>query len=193
MCRMVWLAAAVALFLLAGCGKGGSDVRVSELVTFTSDAITQLLIGPNPNEAPTGNAQPDKPLLEKSKYESAIIAADAAGFHEVSQGTLTQDRMRQIEGKIVGEVNRRLKPAGFLARVGAFPPTTTDERTLLVTLVPATAPTGSVAERARGEGRTMILVRLTVTDPKTNDILAQRLFYSGADAGSPGKQQTNTF
>jgi hypothetical protein len=131
--------------------------------------------------------------MEKGKYETAIISADAAGFHDVSRGALTQDKMKDIGSKIVAEVDKRLKPAGFSAQRGDFPPETTQDKALLVTLVPTTAPTGSVAERARGGGRTMVLVRLTVTDPRTNDILAQRLFYSGSDAGNPGQQQTNTF
>jgi hypothetical protein len=183
---------AVAL-LLSGCTKGNSDVRITELVSFTSDAITGLLLGPSPNDAPTGNAQPDKPLLEKGKYEKAIISADGAGFQDISRGALTQDNMKQIGSRIVEEVNKRLKPAGFSAQGAPFPATTNEEKTLLVTLVPATAPSGSVAQRTRGDGHTMVLIRLTVTDPKTNEILAQRLYYSGSDVGSPGKQPTNTF
>jgi hypothetical protein len=190
--RMLWLLAAA--FLIGGCGKGNSDVRVSELVSYTSDAITSLLLGPPPNEAPPGNAQPDKPVLVKNKYEIALISADADGFQDISRGTLTRDKMKEIGARIVEDVNKHLKPAGFSAQGAAYPPTASTDKTVLVTLVPATAPTGSVADRARGEGRTMVLVRLTVTDPKTNEILAQRLYYSGADAGgSFAKQPTNTF
>jgi hypothetical protein len=189
--RMLWLLAVA--FLVGGCGKGNSDVRVSELVTFTSDAITGLLIGPSSKDALSGNAQPDKPLLEHGKYEYALISADAVGFQDVSRGALTQDKMKDLGSRIVAEVNKRLKPVGYSATGAPFPPATNDDKTLLVTLVPAMAPSGSVADRAKGEGRNMVLVRLTVTDPKTNAILAQRLYYSGADTGSFSKEPTNTF
>ena len=62
-------------------------VKLTSLVAFTV-TVPEAVIW----------SLPDKPLLEKGKYESAIISADAVGFHEISRGALSQDKQPFLVG-----------------------------------------------------------------------------------------------
>jgi len=181
------------LFVLAGCTGGNSSVSMGDLADMTADTMGDLLLGPPPD--PTGMAPPDPPLLKKGGKETVIVAADTAAFVGISKGAIPESALKQTLKDIVRMLNRRMEKRGFHATASPdFPPVNpSDEKTLVTTLAPVTEEAGSPSDKAQGKQRTMILVRLTVTDPATGTILRQRDYYSGKDvqrAGTPSPTPT---
>ena len=179
--RQIVFAIAAILLLLTGCGRGAGTVRLADVVPITTDTLTTLLLG-DPDVSPTRLAPADKALLQTGTYENVVIAADGPGFARVSKGVLSVADVNDLLKSVVSKINGRLKKRGFSAQQGTFPPTTTGDRTLIATLTPQTQVTGSEADQKKGHAKTLVLVRLTITDPATNTVLAQRDYYSGNDA-----------
>ena len=178
------IAALCAASTLSGCGRTNPPVRVDDVVEMTEETLTDLLLGNGRNLPVTSTAPVDKPLMQKDVYETALIAADEQGFEKMSRGSLKAESIREIEARVVRTVNKNIAPKGFAARLIAFPPppdVATQDKTLLVTLTPATQETGSPKDRAENKADRLILVRLLVTDPRTGATLAERDYYSGAD------------
>ena len=176
--------------LAAGCGRGGSRAAIADVAAMTEETLTDLLLGVPPERAATRTAPPDPPLLKRGVYETAIIAADAKGFAEVSRGTITADDIRALEKRVVEQVNKRLQGKGFSAEQASYPVGSVDRaKAVVVTLTPTTQEGGSPQDRAENRGRTYILVRLMVADPNTRVILAQRDYYSGQELRGQGRRQ----
>jgi hypothetical protein len=178
--QIVILATVFMALVLAGC-RGGSSVRLTDLAPMTADTITRVLVGIPPEKRAT---QPtaEVGLFKAGVYETAVISADAGAFAKVSRGTLTARDIEALQKDVVSRVSENLKSYRFNARGAKYPPVVSEPRTLVAILTPATEETGSPADRAAGQGKTMVLIRLTVTDPLTGTILAERQYYSGTDA-----------
>lgn len=176
----------------AGCGRGGgaSRVAIGDVAVITEEALTDLLLGVPPDRAVQMTAPPDKPILKSGVYETVFIAADAKAFSEISRGTISAEDIRAVEQRVVEQVDKNLKRRGFSAERGKFPMGEIDrEKALVATLTPTTQEGGSPQDRAENRGTTYVLVRLTVTDPKTRTILAQRDYYSGQELRGPGRDR----
>jgi hypothetical protein len=93
-----------------------------------------------------------------------------------------------MQYRVVDELRRNVQKRGrFTVEASPFPPTGTPEKTLFATLTPHTEETGSPQDKARGKMRTMVLIRLTISNAKTGEVLRLRDYYSGADAKNPGE------
>jgi hypothetical protein len=179
---VVTLASACLLPALAGCRGGAPAVRAGDLVPLTADAVTLVLIGPPPERRATVTTG-DPPLMKAGVYETALITADAEAFARESRGAFSAREMAGIRKAVVEKVDEALRREGFRAKEVPFPyPGNPEPKTLLCVLTPATEDAGSPSDRASGRGRKMVLVVLTVTDPTTGTTLAERRYYSGADA-----------
>lgn len=179
----------IAIFVVAaGCGRGGgSRLASGDVAAITEEALTDLLLGVPPERAATMTAPADRPILKTGVYETVFIAADAKGFSEISRGAISEDDIRAVEQRVVEQVDKNLKRRGFSAERGSFPMGSVDrEKALVATLTPTTQEGGSPQDRAENRGTTYVLVRLTVTDPKTREILAQRDYYSGHEMRGSG-------
>ena len=170
--------------LLVGCGKESVPQRVDDAVDSTEEALTSILLG-NANEVGvTGLAPPDKPLLVKDVHDTVYVAADENAFVTLSRGSITLAGVKEIEQRVVKDVDHRLHRHGFSARGTTFPaPTTltTEPKALIATLVPITQETGSPRDRARGKGKTLVLIHLTISDAASGTVLSARDYYSGND------------
>jgi hypothetical protein len=175
-----WMAVA-----LAGCSGGSPPVELGQLPDLTADTLGDLLLGPPPD--PTAVAPPDPPLLKKGEKERVLVAVDTAGFAKASRGAITESVLKQMRSDAVKLLNRRLVHRGFLAiESPVFPPVPpTDDGTLVALLVPATEDEGSPQDFAHGKQRSLIMVRMTVTDPVGGAVLRERDYYSGKDALNP--------
>lgn len=175
------------LLAVAGCGRGGSRLAFGDVAATTEEALTDVLLGVPPERALTMTAPPDKPLLKLGVYDSVYIAADAKGFAEISRGAISESDIVALEQRVVEQVDRNLKRRGFRAERGTFPMGGIDrDRVLIATLTPTTQEGGSPQDRAENRGTTYVLVRLTVTDPKTRTVLARRDYFSGHEMRGPG-------
>ena len=180
-------AIAVMMFLmLAGCGRGVNTVQASEVTRITEDALVNVLLG-TPPEA-VRQAPPDKPLLTENGYNRVLIAADAGGFAAVSKGTWNDADVRTLQSRVVSGVDKRIsRKNNFHATATTFPapasspPTGEPSRVLLATLTPATQTAGSPEDVAQNRAKTLLLVRLTVSDAQTGVVLVVRDYYSGRD------------
>ena len=182
---IVWVGL-LSLIAMAGCGRSGSSVRLSDVVPMTVDTLSTLLVGER--DVPATRTSPvDKPLLQHGVYESVAVAADAQGFADISRGALKKDDVLKMQHDVVDKLNQYLKRTGYSAAETSFPPAVTADRTLLATLTPQPQEGGSDEDRANGKGKTLVLIRVTVTDAKTGSVLAQRDYYSGSDARQPGE------
>ncbi len=170
--------------LSGGCGRpGASAASFNDAAANTEQTLRELLLG---GGAGSGARREDAPLLVAGRYESVVVAADAEGFARVSQGAVTAEAVRDLQNRVVGALDRDLKRRGFSANGRAFAGAASARRepkTLLATLIPVTEQTGSPADRAAGRGKTLILIRLTITEPKAGATLVQRDYYSGRDVG----------
>ncbi|MES2461663.1 MAG: hypothetical protein V4671_13850 [Armatimonadota bacterium] len=179
--------AAIGLLLLgsvlgtAGCSSRPPAVSLTDLTEITVDSLTNLVLGPP--DMPTRTALTDPPLLKKGEKESVIIAADIAAFAAVSRGAIPEKALTSARKDVVRLLDRRLKDQGFSATESTvFPPAKpADNNTLVATLVPVLESAGSPEEKAAGRGRQLVLIRLSVTDPLTGEMLRQRDYYSGRD------------
>lgn len=179
--------------LLMGCGKGVPASRLSEVVPITVDALAVLLVGVPDSESATRVSPTDKPLLKEGIYEKVIVSADTAGFSHSSKNNISVRDVADVQRKVVEDLQKIVKKRGpYTAEGVPFPPVNQDEKTLIATLTPHTELTGSPEERASGKGKTMVFIRLTLSDAKTGEVLRLRDYYSGADArqaGQPFRQQ----
>ena len=178
--RLAILAIVFSALAAAGC-RGGSAVRLTDLAPITADTITRVLVG-IPMEQRATQPTAEAGVLKAEVYETAVITADAEAFAKVSRGTLSVRDIEALQNDVVNRVSDNLKAYRFKARGAKYPPMISEPRTLLATLTPTTEEAGSPADRAAGKGKTLILVRLTVTDPLTGAVLAERQYYSGTDA-----------
>ena len=188
MLRAGMIAGPAAVFALAGCGRGVPSAGFGDVVELTEEALRDLLLGLPPERTATLAARPDPPLLKQGVYETVLLAADAEGFVRVSGGSVAAAAIRDVEKRVGERLDRQLKRRGFRASVVPFGPEAAQgsaEKALLATLTPATQETGSPRERAEGKGKTLVFVRLTITDPRTGTILSRRDYYSGRDVRTP--------
>lgn len=190
----------VVLFLgaLAGCGRGGSGrpAALAEAVDNTTQTLRDLLLGIPPERQGTATIRPDPPLLSTSGYGEVVIAADAEGFARESRGAVSANAVRDLQVHVVRALDRDLKKRGFAATGAAFdtpgsasPVPSRSRNALLATLTPVTEPAGSPAERASGRARTILLIRLAVSDPATGKTLVQRDYYSGRDIPAAARER----
>jgi hypothetical protein len=178
------LAAALAAITLAGCGKSTPPVEIDAAVDQTEESLTTVLIGPGRPDY-TSLAPPDKPLLVKGVHEKVYIAADEAGFIQMSRGAFTPGSVKEIEERVVKAVNRNVAKRGFSALATAFPPSpdlAQEPLALIATLSPELQETGSPQDRAQGKSKSLVLIRLIVTEASTGKILVERDYYSGNEA-----------
>lgn len=178
------LLAGFGLLLPGGCGRGSapSGVAFSDVAAMTEQVLTDLLLGLPPHIADTLPARPDPALLKKGVYEHVFLATDGKGFAGASRGEIAEADIQALEKRVVEGVDKTLKASGFSAERIGYPVTAPDRsRSLVVTLTPTTQESGSPQERAERRNKTFVLIRLTVTDPATGSVLAQRDFYSGRD------------
>ena len=183
------LTAFIALCVI-GCNGPAPSVNLDDLASLTSDALLALLLGPTPQERAASATPLDNPLLEKGVYDSVVLTADAKEFAHLSHNALSEKRVAEIMRRITEEMNSRGRKRGFQFRQSSYPATITDDKTLLVTLTPTLNDISAVTDRDAVTDKNkerrpskLLMARLTVTDPKTNAILAERLYYSGAEIG----------
>ncbi len=193
--RRFFVAGAAIVFsagaLLAGCGRGSASGRpasLAEAVDNTTQTLRDLLLGVPPERQGTAGTRPDPPLLSAGSYQEVVIAADADGFARESRGAISANAVRDLQVRVVRALDRDLKKRGFAATGAAFdtpggvsPVPSRSRNALLATLTPLTEPAGSPAERASGRAKTILLIRLAITDPATDKTLVQRDYYSGRD------------
>ena len=178
----------VGIMALAGCGRGIPAASFDDAVESTQNTLRDLLLGPPPERTATLPTRPDPPLLRKGGYETVLIATDAEGFARISQGSVSVKDIQEMQRRVVEGLDKELKERGFSARGVSFGADVRgEEKALLATLIPTTQEGGSPRERAEGKGKTFILIRLTLTDPKTGAILRQRDYYSGHNVKRSGR------
>ncbi len=184
------LTAVFSLGALAGCGRGGSGrpAALAEAVDNTTQTLRDLLLGIPPERQGTSATRPDPPLLTPGGYQEVVLAADAEGFARESRGAVSANAVRDLQVRVVRALDRDLKKRGFAATGAAFdtpggasPIPSRSRNALLATLAPITEPAGSPTERASGRARTILLIRLAITDPASGKALVQRDYYSGRD------------
>jgi len=179
--------ALLSVAVVTGCGHDGGDkVDLADVADLASETLVGTLIGPRPQEQSTGLGTPEPPLLQKGSYESVQLATDTASFAHESKGALSEQDLKAIETDVVKRTSQIFKKQGFTITSIPFPPKpdlTTNS--LLATFTPATEEGGSPEDKKAGKAPTFVLIRLTVSDPKTNTVLRVREFYSGRDARRP--------
>jgi len=172
---------------VAGCGRGPARAGIADAVDNTTRTLRDLLLGLPPEALGTSPARPDPPLLTPGSYQAVLLTADADGFARASKNEIRAEAIQDLQGRVVRNLDRDLKKRGFTASGAPWETAASAARgapkILLATLVPITEESGSPAERAAGRGRTILLIRLTVSDPATNKTLVQRDYYSGRDIG----------
>ncbi|MDX1932637.1 MAG: hypothetical protein SFU56_08535 [Capsulimonadales bacterium] len=174
--------------LSAGCSRGGAPtLRLSDVVPLTAETLETLLVG-EPDVPATRIAPTDMPLLRKDVYESVVIVADESGFSRLSRGALRPEDIADLRKRVVRQVGKRLETLGFTASEAVFPATVTAEKTLLATITPEIQ-VGRPEANGKGRPKELVLVRVTITDPRTGEILARRDYYSGADARVPDERR----
>jgi hypothetical protein len=166
---------------VTGCASGPPAVSLADLTEITVDTLSDLMLGPP--EVATRTAPTDPPMLKKGEKESVVVAADVSAFAALSKGAIPEKALSSARKNVVRLLNQRLDKRGFTAvESTAFPPAKpTDTRTLVATLVPVLESAGSPQEKALGQGRQLVLIRLSITDPDTGETLRQRDYYSGKD------------
>ena len=171
-------------------------MALAEAVDNTTQTLRDLLLGIPPERQGTATIRPDPPLLSTGGYQEVVIAADAEGFARASRGAVSANALRDLQVRVVRALDRDLKKRGFAASGAAFdrpdsaPAVPSGSRSaLLATLTPVTEPAGSPAERASGRAKTILLIRLAITDPATGKTLVQRDYYSGRDIPAPRERR----
>ncbi len=173
------------MLVAAGCsGRAIPKVDLADVAALANDALLSTLLGPSAERRATMMAKPEPPLLQKGDRENVVLATDYDGFVRVSKGALTEKDLRAIEAEVVRGSGEVLKKQGFSLESVPFPPKAdpTAEKTLVATFTPFTEEGGSPEDKRLGRGKTYVLIRLTVTDPRTGTALRIRDFYSGRDA-----------
>jgi hypothetical protein len=170
------------LVFCGGCRKQAVSARLSDAEFLTRETLLQVLLG-DPVQAGSLHQTGEKGLLQTGKYERVIVAADADGFARMSRGSVGAQTIRDMENRVVADVDKRLRKEGFEAAPTSYPVGTrlAVPRTLFAIITPHIEAVGSPQERSQNKHAALILVRLTVSDARTGNILACRDFYSGAD------------
>jgi hypothetical protein len=183
MCKFITILALLVMTGMAtGCGRGPNAIRLSDVVPLTTDTLSILLLG-DPNVSATQIAPADRPLLQTGVYETVAVATDVPGFVELSKGALTASDVTTLQRRVVEELDKRLKKHRFSATETPFPPNVGVDRALVATLSPQIQEITGGGDKARP--KKLLLVRLSIVDPKTGRILAQRDYYSGTDVKLP--------
>lgn len=159
-------------------------VALSDVAALATDAVVGTVLGPDPERRASMMAKPEPALLQKGGMEKVVLATDIAGFVRVSKGALSEKDLQQIEAEVVRSSGEVFKKQGFTIDTTPFPPKVdpATEQTLVATFTPETETGGSPEDKRLGRGKTYVLIRLTVTDPRTGTALRIRDFYSGRDA-----------
>lgn len=172
-----------------GCRKGAAPLRLADAEYITVETLTRLLLGDPPREQDLHPETAEKPLLKEGVYDKVVIAADADSFARVSRGAISAKDLRELETRVVSDVDKKLKKRGFSASGATFPPPAqTEARTLLATITPVIEEAGSPTDRAHRRNDALVLIRLTVTDGQTGIVIARRDFYSGTDVRRPNNR-----
>ncbi|MBC8134944.1 MAG: hypothetical protein H8F28_03545 [Fibrella sp.] len=171
--------------LVVGCGgRSIPKVALADVAALATDALLGTLLGPSSERRVTMMAKPEPPLLQKGGMESVALSTDYEGFVRVSKGALSEKDLQTIEAEVIRGSSDVLKKQGFSINSLPFPPKVdpATEKTLVATFTPVTEEGGSPEDKRLGRGKTYVLIRLTVTDPRTGTALRIRDFYSGRDA-----------
>lgn len=172
--------------LLAGCAQGGaSRIAQSDVALLATDALLVALLGPAENRKPVSDTG-EPPLLVKGAKETVVLATDYAAFVREGRGAFTESDIKTLEAEVVKITGKILEKEGFTlqtAPLGATVPDTAAAKTLRAMFTPATETGGSPIDRRTGRNRSLLLIRLTITDPATQEVLRIREFYSGRDVG----------
>lgn len=175
---------AVLALTTVGCGNSTPVIHLDDAVAMTEDTLTEALLGPN-HVSETDPTPRDKPLLRRGVYETVLIAADEKAFSKISRGALKDESIRDVEDRVTKTVEKRISRRGFTAKRVDYPVSAADiaanDKVLLATLMPVTEDAGSPIDHAEGKARKLILVRLTIADPRSGNILMVRDYYSGSD------------
>ncbi len=177
---------AIAPALLAGCaGRPSERVGLDDVASLASEALLGTLLGPSPEKRVTMMAPPEPPLLVKGVAENVLLSTDYADFARASKKALSEKDVKAVEADVLRTSGAVLKKRGFAIGLLSYPPVVDPaaQNTLVATLTPVTEEGGSPDEKRNGRGRTYVLIRLTITDPRTNTVLRVRDFYSGREAG----------
>jgi hypothetical protein len=186
--RLPVLLLIAAVSLIAGCGKSEMPMHVDAAVEATEEALTAVLLGNASDVGATGLAPPDKPLLVKGLHDLVYVNADEQGFAALSKGAISVAGVQEIEQRVLKTINRNIDRKGFSAVRTTFPAPADligKEHALIATLMPGTEDAGSPQDRAQGKGKTLVLVRLTISDAATGNVLSERDYYSGNDVRRP--------
>lgn len=185
---LVLLTAGTFLAGTAGCGRGADRVGLGEVAKLASETLVGTLLGSAPSEQITAMARPEPPLLSKGGFENVLLATDEAGFVAESKGALGAKDIKAVAADILHSAAGTLKKRGFTVTAVPFPPKLDPAipNMLLATFTPATEEGGSPDDKRAGKATTFVLMRLTITDPRTNTVLRVREFYSGRDANGRG-------
>ena len=187
--RYRFLLALIALIpFLGACNSRTPPVEVGDLAGRTTEALSELLLGPSEDD-PTRIAPQDKPLLQRGLYETAYLVADGKGFETASRRVLTEKRVSEIMRAVAEDLNKRGKRRGVSIRALDYPATLTEaeqDKAVIATFTPAiTDVSPTVGAQAKRDGDKLLMARLTVVDARTKTTIAERLYYTGTDVGGP--------
>lgn len=177
--------------MLVGCVGKTPNVDLADVADLASDALLGALLGTPPERVAMLMGKPEPPLLEKGIYETVLLATDTAGFARASKGALSEEDLNAVEANVVKQVGKYLKKLEFRINPTPFPPEgepVKQPKTLLATFTPETEEGGSPDDKRKGNAKTYVLIRLTITDPQTRAVLRVRDFYSGRDVASTERQ-----
>jgi hypothetical protein len=162
------------------------QVALADVAALATDALLGTFLGPSAERRVTMMAKPEPPLLQKGGMENIVLSTDYEGFVRVSKGALLEKDLQLIEAEVIRSSSDVLKKQEFSIMSQSFPPKVdaNTAKTLVATFTPVTEEGGSPEERRLGRGKTFVLIRLTVSDPRTGAALRIRDFYSGRDAGN---------
>lgn len=176
---------ALSPLLLAGCARGAAQkIALEDVSALATDALLVALLGPAENRMPFVGT-PEPPLLVKGGKETVTLVTDYAAFVRESRGAFGEADVKALETDVAKRTAKILQEEGFTlntASLGTVPPTDS-AKTLIATFTPATESGGSPEDKRAGRSRSLLLIRLTVSDPATKTVLRIREFYSGRDVG----------
>ncbi|MBC8142115.1 MAG: hypothetical protein H7Y38_11820 [Armatimonadetes bacterium] len=171
--------------LLAGCARGAAQkIALEDVSALATDALLVALLGPPENRMPAMGT-PEPPILVKGSKETVVLSTDYAAFVKESRGALTEADIKALEAEVAKRTAKILQEEGFTlntASIGVAPPAD-PAKSLLAVFTPAVESGGSPADKRAGLSRSLLLIRLTVSDPQTKTVLRVREFYSGRDVG----------
>lgn len=187
--RRLFVAFLAAPLLLAGCSRRIQSVTMADASGLATDALLNVLLGTPPSRRSV-ITKPEAPLLEKGVYDNVVLTTDEPGFVRVGKGAISEKDIQSVEKEVVRLTSGYFKSQDapikdFTISAAPYPldNASVPDKTLVATFTPETEEGGSPEDRRRGKGKTFVLFRLTVTNPRTGAVLRVREFYSGRDAG----------